>query len=124
MGIGFADRSDCRSLVFIGNISSTTRIRDDLVTSTDNQRNFIPKRVHSPQIFRNFRPKNNFKKISKYFRKLPRISRNYEKVPENPTEGKLASLIFGNNFELHSHNGFRPKSGSEHPPTCLVDTAQ
>jgi hypothetical protein len=80
--------------------------------------------VHNPQIFRNSLPKNNFKKISKYFRKLPKISRNYEKVPESPLWRKLASLIFGNNFELHSHNGFGPKLGSEYPPTCPVDTAQ
>ena len=52
MGIGFADRLDCRNLVFIGNISSATRSNNDLVTSTDNQENFIPKPVLTPQIFR------------------------------------------------------------------------
>ncbi len=54
--------------------------------------------------------KNNlkiFQKISKKILKTAQISRNYEKVPESPLGGKLASLIFGNNFELHSHNGFR-----------------
>jgi hypothetical protein len=93
----------------MGNISSATRIHDDLVTSTDNQRNFILKPVHNPQIFRNFRPRKYFKKNSKKFPKSPKISQNFEKVPESPLGRKLASLIFGNNFELHSHNGFRPK---------------
>ena len=50
--------------------------------------------------------------------------RNCEKILESPLGRKLASLIFGNNFELHSHNGFGAKLGSEHPPTCPVDTAQ
>jgi len=54
MGIGFADRSDCRNLVFIGNISSSTRIHNELVASTDNQENSVPKTVHIPQIFGNF----------------------------------------------------------------------
>ena len=64
MGTGFADQEDWQILVFIGKISSVTRIHGDLVTSTDNQRNFIPKPVHNPQIFRNFWPRNNLKKIS------------------------------------------------------------
>jgi len=71
--------------------------------------------------------KINLKKFQKNFKKILKvaeISRNYEKVPESPLGRKLASLIFGNNFELHSHNGFGPKLGSEYPPTCPVDTAQ
>ena len=50
--------------------------------------------------------------------------RNCEKILESPLGRKLASLIFGDNFELHSHNGFRPKLGSEYPPTSRIDTAQ
>jgi hypothetical protein len=65
-----------------------------------------------------------FQNNSKKIQKIAKISRNYGKVPESPPGRKLASLIFGDNFELHSHNGFRPKLGSEHPPTCPVDTAQ
>jgi hypothetical protein len=105
-------------------ISSATRIQNDLVASTDNQRNYLPKPTQRTQIFGNFRPKKYFKKISKYFRKLPGISQNFKKVPKSLLGRKLASLIFGNNFELHSHNGFGPKLGSEYPPTCPVDTAQ
>ena len=108
----------------MGKISFFTRIQNDLVASTDNQRNYLPKPTQRTQIFGNFRPKKYLKKISKYFRKLPKISRNYEKVPKSLLGRKLASLIFGNNFELHSHNGFGPKLGSEYPPTCPVDTAQ
>jgi hypothetical protein len=66
---------------------------------------------------------NNSEKTRKILKKV-RIFRNCGKVPESPLGRKLASLIFGDNFELHSHNGFRPKLGSEYPPTCLVDTAQ
>jgi hypothetical protein len=108
----------------MGKISFFTRIQNDLVASTDNQRNYLPKPTQRTQIFGNFRPKKYFKKISKYFRKLPGISQNFKKVPKSLLGRKLASLIFGNNFELHSHNGFGPKLGSEYPPTCPVDTAQ
>ena len=65
MGIGFADQEYGRILVFMGNFSSATRIYNDLVTSTDNQGNLVPKPALNPQIFRNFRPKKYFKKISK-----------------------------------------------------------
>jgi hypothetical protein len=108
----------------MGNFSSATRIHNDLVTSTDNQGNFIPKPAHNPQIFINFRPKKYFKKISKKIQKTAKIFQNCEKVPESSLGRKLASLIFGNNFELHSHNGFRPKLGAEYPPTSRIDTAQ
>ena len=50
-----------------------------------------------------------FQNNSKKIQKIAKISRNYGKVPESPPGRKLASLIFGNNFELHSHNGFGPK---------------
>ena len=108
----------------MGNFSSTTRIHNDLVTSTDNEGNFVPKPAFNPQIFRSFRPKKYFKKILKKIQKTAKIFRNCEKVPESPLGRKLASLIFGNNFELHSHNGFRPKLGTEYPPTSRIDTAQ
>ena len=124
MGIGFADHSDYRNLVFIGNISSSTRIHNELVASTDNQENSVPKTAHIPQNLRNFCPEKYFKNISKKFPKTAQISRNFEKVHESLHGRKLASLIFGNNFELHSHNGFRPKLRSEYPPSTRVDTAQ
>ena len=108
----------------MGKISFFTRIQNDLVASTDNQRNYLPKPTQRTQIFGNFRPKKYFQKISKNFLNLPKISRNYEKVLKSPLKRKLPSLIFGNNFELHSHNGFRPKWRSEHPPSTRVDTAQ
>jgi hypothetical protein len=66
---------------------------------------------------------NNSEKTRKIIKKV-RIFRNCEKVPESPLGRKLASLIFGDNFELHSHNGFRPKLGREYPPTCPINTAQ
>jgi hypothetical protein len=65
-----------------------------------------------------------FQNNSKKIQKVAKIFRNCEKVPESPLGRKLPSLIFGDNFELHSHNGFRPKLGAEYPPTCPIDTAQ
>jgi len=65
-----------------------------------------------------------FQNNSKKIQKVAKILRNCEKVPESPLGRKLASLIFGDNFELHSHNGFRPKLGREYPPTCPINTAQ
>jgi hypothetical protein len=108
----------------MGKISFSARIQNDLVASTDNQRNYLPKPTQRTQIFGNFRPKKYFKKISKYFRKLPGISQNFKKVPKSLLGRKLASLIFGNNFEPHSHNGFRSSLRSEHPPSTRVHTAQ
>jgi hypothetical protein len=124
MGIGFADRLDCRNLVFIGNISSSTRIHNELVASTDNEENSVPQTAHIPQNFRNFCSEKYFKNISKKFPKTAQISRNYEKVLKNPPERKIASLIFDNNFEPHIHNGFLQDQSCEHPPSTQVDTAQ
>ena len=124
MDIGFADCQDCRNLVFMDNISSPTRIHNELVASTDNQRKSLPKSVRIPQISRKFQPKKYFKNISKNFPNLPKISRNYEKVLKSPLLRKLPSLIFGNNFELHIHNGFKSVAHCEYPPTCPIDTAQ
>ena len=105
-------------------ISSATRFHNELVASTDNQGKSLSKTVRIPQIFRIFRPKKYFQNISKNFLNLPKISRNYEKVLKSPLERKLPSLIFGNNFELHIHNGFRSVASCEHPPSTRVDTAQ
>ena len=124
IGIEFADCSDCRNLVFMGNISSPARIHNELVASTDNQRKSLPKSVRIPQISRKFQPKKYFKNISKNFPNLPKISRNYEKVLKSPLGRKLASLIFSNNFEPHIHNGFQQDPRYEHPPSTRVDTAQ
>ena len=96
MGIEFADHLGRRNDRLVGEVaaalgedlvldfSSATRIHNDLVIGMDNQGNFILEPAHSPQIFRNPRPKKYFEKISKKFSKLPKISRNYEKVPESP----------------------------------------
>ncbi len=124
MGIGFADRSDCRNLVFIGNISSSTRIHNELVASTDNQGNSVPKAAHIAQNFGNFWPEKYFKKISKKFPKTVQISRNWEKVLKSSLGRKLASLIFDNNFEPRNYNGFQQDRSCEYPPSTRVDTAQ
>jgi len=107
MGIEFADRSDCRNLDFIGNISSSTRIHNELVASTGNQENSVPKAAHIAQNFGNFWPEKYFKKISKKFPKTVQISRNCEKVLKSSLGRKLASLIFDNNFEPRNYNGFQ-----------------
>jgi len=65
-----------------------------------------------------------FQNNSQKMQKTVKIFQNCEKVPESSLGRKLASLIFGNNFELHSHNGFSPKFGAEYPPTSRIDTAQ
>jgi hypothetical protein len=74
-------------------------------TSSQNQRS-------TPKFLEISDQKNILKKFQNNSEKMEKTAKNFrncEKILESPLGRKLASLIFGNNFELHSHNGFRPK---------------